>query len=94
MDRSMLLEATNAGSSSPGKFFSFHIGSFSILCSFTGSAGLAIITRNSAYLFVDSRYWVQAENEVDDNWTLIRAGAPGAPQDWIEWLVVRVSVQF
>ena len=34
---------------------------------------------------------MQAENEVDDNWTLIRAGAPGAPQDWIEWLVVCVS---
>lgn len=58
------------------------------MCSFSGSAGQAIITRNSAYLFIDPRYWVQAENEVDDNWTLSRAGSPGEPQDWISWLVV------
>jgi Xaa-Pro aminopeptidase len=44
--------------------------------------------RNSANLCIDSRYWVQAENEIDDNWTLVRAGASGAPQDQIEWLVV------
>ena len=57
--------------------------------SFTGSAGQAIVTRNSAYLFTDSRYWIQAGDEIDHNWTLVKTGAPGAPQDWIEWVVVR-----
>ena len=35
------------------------------LTGFTGSAGLAIITRKSAALFVDGRYTVQARAEVD-----------------------------
>jgi Xaa-Pro aminopeptidase len=43
---------------------------------------------HSAYLFTDSRYWLQAAEEIDENWTLMRDGAPGAPKDWIEWLVV------
>jgi len=43
---------------------------------------------HSAYLFTDSRYWLQAAEEIDENWTLMRDGAPGAPKDWIEWFVV------
>jgi len=58
---------------------------------FTGSAGQAIVTRNSAYLFTDSRYWIQAAEEIDSNWTLVKTGDPGAPQDWIEWIVDRVK---
>jgi Xaa-Pro aminopeptidase len=56
--------------------------------SFTGSAGTAIITRNNAYMLTDSRYWIQAQDEMDHNWTLIRVGTQGQPQDWIEWLMV------
>ena len=64
----MSLEATNARSSSRGKFGVFwYYFILNAVCSFTGSARQAIITKNSAYLFVDSRYWVQAENEVDIN---------------------------
>lgn len=58
------------------------------LSSFSGTAGQAIITMHEAYLFTDSRYWLQAAEEVDDNWTLMRDGAPHAQKDWIEWLVV------
>ncbi|KAF8907938.1 peptidase M24, structural domain-containing protein [Gymnopilus junonius] len=58
---------------------------------FTGSVGQAIITRSSAYLFTDSRYWIQAHEEIDHNWTLVRCGAAGEPQDWIEWLEGRVN---
>ena len=45
-----------------------------------------------AYLITDSRYWLQAQEEIDENWTLVKAGGPGEPQDWIEWIVVRSSV--
>ncbi|KXN87696.1 putative Xaa-Pro aminopeptidase P [Leucoagaricus sp. SymC.cos] len=34
---------------------------------FTGSNGGAIITRESAYLVIDSRYWTQAEHQADKN---------------------------
>ena len=35
------------------------------LSDFTGSAGDIIVTKNKAYIFVDGRYTIQAENEVD-----------------------------
>lgn len=38
-----------------------------LLTGFSGSAGDAIFTDNKIYLFVDSRYWEQADFEVDKN---------------------------
>ncbi|KAF7376672.1 Creatinase aminopeptidase [Mycena sanguinolenta] len=54
---------------------------------FTGSSGEAIISMNSAYLITDSRYWLQAQQQLDPNWTLVEAGGIHGPKDWIEWLV-------
>lgn len=39
----------------------------------------------SAHLFVDSRYWIQAAREIDSNWTLHRVGAPGE-RSWLDWI--------
>uniref|UniRef100_A0A8C1XHY7 X-prolyl aminopeptidase (aminopeptidase P) 2, membrane-bound n=1 Tax=Cyprinus carpio TaxID=7962 RepID=A0A8C1XHY7_CYPCA len=39
---------------------------------FTGSAGTAVITQNKAVLWTDSRYWIQAERQIDCNWELER----------------------
>uniref|UniRef100_A0A4W5RUA6 X-prolyl aminopeptidase (aminopeptidase P) 2, membrane-bound n=1 Tax=Hucho hucho TaxID=62062 RepID=A0A4W5RUA6_9TELE len=39
---------------------------------FTGSAGTAVVTLNKAVLWTDSRYWVQAERQMDCNWELER----------------------
>ncbi|EPQ56893.1 Creatinase/aminopeptidase, partial [Gloeophyllum trabeum ATCC 11539] len=58
---------------------------------FTGSAGQAIVSKTQAYLITDSRYWLQAQKELDENWHLIAAGAPEAPKDWVEWLVDRAK---
>lgn len=55
---------------------------------FAGSAGQAIVSKTAAYLVTDSRYWLQAREELDPNWYLIPAGAVNAPKDWIEWLMV------
>ncbi|KNZ76560.1 hypothetical protein J132_09419 [Termitomyces sp. J132] len=57
---------------------------------FYGSNGLAIVTMNSAYLFTDARYWSQAQEQLDGNWTLIKAGSVDGPKDWIEWLIGQV----
>ena len=46
---------------------------------------------HSAFLVTDSRYFLQAQEEIDSNWLLIKAGNPGEPQDWIEWIVVSLS---
>ena len=57
---------------------------------FTGSAGQAIITKNNAYLTTDSRYWLQAEAELDKNWHLIRVPF-GKYTDWQSFLLERTQ---
>ncbi|XP_072837135.2 xaa-Pro aminopeptidase 2 [Pogona vitticeps] len=37
---------------------------------FTGSSGTGVITLQKAVLFTDSRYWIQAERQMDCNWEL------------------------
>lgn len=59
--------------------------------SFTGSSGQAIVSKTTAYLVTDSRYWIQAQTEIDDNWHLIPAGSIDAPKDWIDFLLDRAK---
>ena len=42
------------------------------LTGFSGSTGDALITEENIYLFVDGRYHTQADNEVDENITVIK----------------------
>ncbi|KAL1766088.1 xaa-Pro aminopeptidase 2 [Sigmodon hispidus] len=37
---------------------------------FTGTAGIAVVTMQKAALWTDSRYWTQAERQMDCNWEL------------------------
>ena len=41
---------------------------------FTGSAGVAIVTPSRAALWTDGRYYLQAEQEMSDQWTLMKQG--------------------
>jgi Xaa-Pro aminopeptidase len=53
---------------------------------FTGSAGDVVITGSAAGLWTDSRYYLQAEDELDlDVYTLFRSGMEGvsAPEEWL-----------
>ncbi|PPQ70507.1 hypothetical protein CVT24_013277 [Panaeolus cyanescens] len=52
---------------------------------FNGSAGCAIITADQGYLFTDGRYFLQAEKQLDQNWTLMKQGLPDVPT-WQEFL--------
>jgi len=73
---------------------------------FNGSAGTAIIpstsTSESAILFADSRYWVQADKQIPKSgWKVFRVGANGGSGpaavagSWSEWLIqVRFSTPF
>ena len=86
----MSLRVINDESSSPGESsFALLLSNLNLYLSrFSGSAGQAIVSKSSAYLITDSRYWLQAQEQLDENWTLIRAGSNGGPKDWIEWIVV------
>ncbi|KAI8094982.1 peptidase M24, structural domain-containing protein [Gilbertella persicaria] len=57
---------------------------------FTGSAGFAIVTLTEAALFTDGRYFLQASQELDENWSLMKQGLPQVPT-WQEYLVKNVS---
>lgn len=45
---------------------------------FTGSSGTVLITGNAALLWTDGRYFTQAAEELDENWTLMREGNFGS----------------
>ena len=47
---------------------------------FTGSAGTAVITEKHALLWTDNRYFIQAEQELGPDWTLMRQGESGVPE--------------
>ena len=54
---------------------------------FSGSAGEALIGREGAWLWTDSRYWLQAERQLDGaRWELMRSGRRDVPslEDWLE----------
>ncbi|KAI9490758.1 peptidase M24, structural domain-containing protein [Zychaea mexicana] len=53
---------------------------------FTGSAGYAIVSTKEAALFTDGRYFLQASEQLDTNWTLMKQGLPGVPT-WQEYIV-------
>src|SRR5262245_58389719 len=58
---------------------------------FTGSAGLVAVTAAGAGLWTDSRYFLQAETELDPTaFTLFRSGQPDV-QTLDEWLCDTLS---
>lgn len=61
-----------------------YIGSYfktrEYLTSFTGSAGTLLVSQKNAYLFVDGRYFVQVEKEVNkEEITIMKIGEIGVP---------------
>ncbi|XP_071313604.1 xaa-Pro aminopeptidase 2 isoform X2 [Trachinotus anak] len=50
---------------------------------FTGSAGTAVVTQSKAALWTDSRYWVQAEREMDCNWELEKDVSISSVAEWL-----------
>nr|GMD49949.1 probable Xaa-Pro aminopeptidase P [Ipomoea batatas]GMD55440.1 probable Xaa-Pro aminopeptidase P [Ipomoea batatas] len=50
---------------------------------FTGSAGLALITMNEALLWTDGRYFLQAAQQLSNQWKLMRMGEDPAVDIWM-----------
>ncbi|OQS07587.1 xaa-Pro aminopeptidase, partial [Thraustotheca clavata] len=53
---------------------------------FTGSAGTALITMDKALLWTDGRYFLQAEQELSEEWTLMKMAQKDVPtlEEWLE----------
>lgn len=62
----------------------------SCISGFTGSAGTAIVTQKEALLWTDGRYHQQAEQELDENWTLMKDGLTTTPT-MTNWLSNNLS---
>jgi Xaa-Pro aminopeptidase len=52
---------------------------------FTGSSGTAIVTTNHAALWTDGRYYLQAAEQLSDDWKLMKSGLPDTPSE-SKWL--------
>ncbi|XP_057498646.1 aminopeptidase P1 [Actinidia eriantha] len=50
---------------------------------FTGSAGLALVTMKEALLWTDGRYFLQAAQELSDQWKLMRIGEDPSVDVWM-----------
>ena len=73
------------------EYIAAHWQSREWLTGFTGSAGLAVVTLTEAALWTDSRYWLQAEEELRDTpFRLMRDGDAGVPSP-VEWLCEQVA---
>lgn len=85
--------ATSVENGSPGKFLALlRFRDLTVISySFTGSAGVAIVSKTTAYLVTDSRYWLQARTQLDSNWNLVEGGSVGGPTDWTDFLVTRAK---
>ncbi|KAJ6669047.1 hypothetical protein lerEdw1_007856 [Lerista edwardsae] len=55
------------------------------ICGFDGSAGTAIVTEQDAAMWTDGRYFLQAAQQMDTNWTLMKMGLKDTPtpEDWL-----------
>lgn len=55
------------------------------LTGFTGSAGVAVVTRDKAKLWTDGRYFLQATEQLTEHWELMKQFEPGVPdvEDWL-----------
>ncbi|SHF41234.1 Xaa-Pro aminopeptidase [Modicisalibacter ilicicola DSM 19980] len=56
------------------------------LSGFDGSVGTLVVTRQSAGLWVDSRYWVQAEEQLAGSGITLMKLQPGQAQAPMQWL--------
>lgn len=60
---------------------------------FSGSSGTALVTNiptEAALLWTDGRYYLQASNQLDSNWTLMKDGLPETPSI-SDWLISNLS---
>ena len=48
---------------------------------FTGSNGLVVVTKDDARMWTDSRYYIQAEKQLEDGFTMMKWTKPM----WFDW---------
>ena len=54
-----------------------------VTCLLNLRTGLALVTKNDARLWTDGRYFLQATQELSDQWTLMRIGEDPSVDIWM-----------
>ncbi len=57
---------------------------------FTGSAGVVVVTKDHAGLWTDSRYWIQAERELQGTGIELHRMVSVEDNEWIEWIAKNI----
>ncbi|TKR94008.1 hypothetical protein L596_008359 [Steinernema carpocapsae] len=82
-----ILPSTDAHQS---EYISDHDFRVKFLSGFAGSNAFTIITKNEALLWTDGRYFIQANEQMEDGWTLMKQGLPESV-DPVDWMVENLS---
>lgn len=68
------------------EYYAHHWACRTWISGFNGSAGTAVVTTDAAGLWTDSRYFIQAEEQLSESgFTLFKDGLPSTPS-YIEWM--------
>ena len=62
------------------------------LSGFTGSVGTLVVTQEFAGLWVDSRYWVQAQAQLQDSCVQLMKIAMAASPGHVDWLAGHMEI--
>ncbi|TNM99109.1 hypothetical protein fugu_013673 [Takifugu bimaculatus] len=73
----------NCSISPPSEYIAPRDARLTFMTGFTGSAGTAVVTQTKATLWTDSRYWVQAERQMDCNWELEKDVSISSIAEWL-----------
>lgn len=68
------------------EFVADHYKRRQYIAGFTGDTGTAVVLMDFAALWVEGRYMIQAEDELDCNWVLMNGGQPDVPiiEEWLK----------
>lgn len=73
------------------EMLSAHDRRLEFITGFTGSAGIAVVTDKSAAFWTDGRYFLQAEQQLDCNWMIMKSGYDQVPTI-PEWIASNLAV--
>lgn len=81
----------STGDAHQSEYVSAHDTLLEYASGFTGSSASIVITQKQALLWTDGRYFLQATQELSEDWTLMRMLEPGVPE-LVDWLAAQPEV--
>ena len=74
-----------------GEYIPDHWRIIKWLTGFSGSAGTVVISESFAGLWTDSRYYLQAESQLEDSGFVLIKPSSAEPQDFVNWVTNKIT---